>query len=205
MRPGYYRPAAPYREPDAECQCKLERGSVSGDFKSATVSSVAAAMVWAAEACGSNVPVAARIDTMLHWRDVPGGGRPADWKLREVYPKARASIMSPNALSGSMGVGGMALALRLREKWPAIRLNETHPKVLMHALGVERCWPSCRAGCGRKWAAQMRRWMLRRASDGSLMPSLPDAEHRVPPTWTIRGLMWLGEPRATTRMHPRPI
>jgi hypothetical protein len=37
-----------------------------------------------------------------------------------------------------MAVGGMALALRLRERWPSILLNETHPKVLVSALGGER-------------------------------------------------------------------
>ncbi len=29
---------------------------------------------------------------------------------------------------------GMAMAMRLREIWPDIKLNETHPKVLYHAL-----------------------------------------------------------------------
>lgn len=37
-----------------------------------------------------------------------------------------------------MAVGGMALALRLRERWPPILLNETHPKVLIPTLGRER-------------------------------------------------------------------
>jgi hypothetical protein len=32
-----------------------------------------------------------------------------------------------------MAIGGMALAIRLREHWPEIILNETHPKVLFHA------------------------------------------------------------------------
>ena len=43
--------------------------------------------------------------------------------------------MSPNSLFGAMAIGGMALALRLRQKWPELELNETHPKVLLHALG----------------------------------------------------------------------
>ena len=46
--------------------------------------------------------------------------------------------MSPNGLFGSMSIGGMALAMRLRTQWPDILLNETHPKVLMHALGAKR-------------------------------------------------------------------
>lgn len=101
------------------------------------VSTVAAAMDWAVQACGDHAPVAAGIDAMLHWCDGRSGWRPADWKLRRAYPKIQASIMSPNGLAGSMAIGGMALALRLRERWPDILLNETHPKVLMHTQGAE--------------------------------------------------------------------
>jgi len=75
---------------------------------------------------------------MLHWCDAPGGWRPSDKRLRDAYPAARSSVLSPNGLYGSMGIGGMALALRLREQWPKILLNETHPKVLAFALRHER-------------------------------------------------------------------
>ena len=34
-----------------------------------------------------------------------------------------------------MAVGGMAVALRLRKKWPKLILNETHPKVLLNVWG----------------------------------------------------------------------
>jgi hypothetical protein len=105
---------------------------------SASVSSVAAAFAWAVQQCGSKEPAAAGIDTMLHWCDGPGGWRPADRALRAAYPQARSSILSPNGLYGSMAVGGMALALRLRQRWPLIRLNETHPKVLAYAIRGER-------------------------------------------------------------------
>jgi hypothetical protein len=108
------------------------------DVRSAAVSSVAAAVAWAVQHCGSREPAAAGIDTMLHWCDGPGGWRPADRSLRAAYPKARSSILSPNGLYGSMGVGGMALALRLRQRWPRILLNETHPKVLAYAVRGER-------------------------------------------------------------------
>jgi hypothetical protein len=37
-----------------------------------------------------------------------------------------------------MAIGGMALAIRLRELWPELILNETHPKVLYYALARER-------------------------------------------------------------------
>jgi predicted nuclease with RNAse H fold len=111
------------------------RGS---DARAATVSAVSEAIDWALKKCGTNEPMAAGIDTMLHWSDGPGGWRPADRELRFAYPEVRASILSPNGLYGSMGTGGMALALRLRERWPKILLNETHPKVLAFALRRKR-------------------------------------------------------------------
>jgi hypothetical protein len=101
---------------------------------SATVSTVADAIRWASDACKTNRPIAAGIDTLLHWCDGAGGWRPADMKLRDAYLEVRSSVQPPNGLYGSMCIGGMALALRLRGMWPDIRLNETHPKVLGFAL-----------------------------------------------------------------------
>jgi hypothetical protein len=105
---------------------------------SATVSSVEEATSWAVSTCGGLEPVAAGIDTLLHWSDGASGWRPADKRLRMAYPAAQSSILSPNGLFGSMAIGGMALALRLRRRWPDIRLNETHPKVLAFALRGQR-------------------------------------------------------------------
>jgi hypothetical protein len=106
--------------------------------RTATVSSVAEAMEWTVAACGSTVPAGGGIDSLLHWCDGPGGWRPADRELRDAYPAAKSSVLSPNGLYGAMSVGGMALAMRLREKWPAIPLTETHPKLLAYALRQER-------------------------------------------------------------------
>jgi hypothetical protein len=74
---------------------------------------------------------------MLFWCDGPGGWRPADRSLRDAYPAARSGVISPNGLYGSMGIGGMALAMRLRQRWPSVILNETHPKVLAYSLRRE--------------------------------------------------------------------
>lgn len=113
--------------------------SLIGDHvETSTVSSVAAAVTWAGDRCGSSIPYAAGVDTLLHWSDGPGGWRPADKVLRAAYPKAANSVISPNGLYGSMAIGGMALAIRLRERWRDILLNETHPKLLVHALGGDR-------------------------------------------------------------------
>jgi predicted nuclease with RNAse H fold len=109
-----------------------------GRVLSATVSSVEEAMSWTVSACDGREPAAAGIDTLLHWSDGASGWRPADKWLRMVYPAAQSSILSPNSLFGSMVIGGMALALRLRLRWPDIRLNETHPKVLAFAFRGQR-------------------------------------------------------------------
>jgi hypothetical protein len=86
----------------------------------------------------ASVPVAAGVDTLLHWCDGPSGWRPADRWLRRTYPKSARSLATANSLYGAMAVGGMTLALRLREQWPSILLNETHRKVLIPALGGEQ-------------------------------------------------------------------
>ena len=42
--------------------------------------------------------------------------------------------MPPNSLYGAMTIGGVGLAIELKKLWPYSLLNETHPKVLYHAL-----------------------------------------------------------------------
>jgi len=112
-----------------------------GCVKTSTVSNVDDAMKWAMRVCGSRRPIAAGIDTLLHWATSKSGMRPCDWKLRTKYRIMKNSIMSPNSLYGAMAIGGMALALRLHQVWPEIILNETHPKVLLHAQWGQRYDP----------------------------------------------------------------
>jgi hypothetical protein len=106
-----------------------------------TESNVDDAMRWSLDMCGSRKPIAAGIDTLLHWATGGSSMRPCDLQLRMSFPLARNSIMAPNSLRGAMAIGGMALALRLHRAWPELILNETHPKVLLHALGVQRYDP----------------------------------------------------------------
>ena len=113
--------------------------------RTSTVSSVDDAIGWATDQCGSSRPVAAGIDTLLHWVTSRSGMRPCDLRLRATYRPMKNSIMSPNSLYGAMAIGGMALAIRLRQVWPEIILNETHPKVLLHALWGQRYDPKDRA------------------------------------------------------------
>jgi hypothetical protein len=99
-----------------------------------TVDTVSAAVAWARDRLGSNAPDAIGLDTLLSWSTGRSGWRPMDWHLRKRYSAVRNSVISPNRLSGSMAVNGMAFALRARELWPAVTLNETHPKVLVFAM-----------------------------------------------------------------------
>ena len=43
--------------------------------------------------------------------------------------------MTPNSLFGAMAIGGMALALRLRKKWPELSLNEDFIQVVVARAG----------------------------------------------------------------------
>lgn len=119
-------------------RCKFGVAIIDGNcVKASTVSTVDEAMKWAVDKCKARArePKAAGVDTLLHWATGGGGWRPCDEQLRAKYPAVANSIMSPNSLHGAMATGGMALALKLRQQWPKLELNETHPKVLLHALG----------------------------------------------------------------------
>jgi hypothetical protein len=112
---------------------------LAGDrVKASTVSTVDDAVRWAIDECGSRRPIAAGLDTLLHWATTKSGWRPCDYRLRREYPCTQNSVIAPNSLYGAMAIGGIALALRLRETWPELDLNETHPKVLLHAHWQER-------------------------------------------------------------------
>ena len=100
----------------------------------ATVQNIEEAINWTTEACGNSIPIAAGIDTLLHWATGNGGLRSADYLLKKTYPTVSKSIIAPNSLYGAMTLGGMGLSIQLRRKWPRVQLNETHPKVIFHAL-----------------------------------------------------------------------
>ena len=105
-----------------------------------TVDTIEDAVSWAIESCVGTIPAAAGVDTLLHWATGQSGLRAADQYLKDSYPKVIKSVIAPNSLYGAMTLGGMGLAFELRTKWPRICLNETHPKVLYHALS-QRFYP----------------------------------------------------------------
>lgn len=110
-------------DPGGDCKfgvTVLEQGYV----KSSTVGSVDDAMNWAVHACGTPSPVAAGIDTILHWATSKSGMRPCDLQLRNKYRPMQSSIITPNRLFGAMAIGGMALALGLREVWGYVKSGQ---------------------------------------------------------------------------------
>lgn len=100
----------------------------------ATLDSVESVIGWFRDRVGDHIPRGAGIDTLLTWSPGPSGWRPMDHLLRQRYPAARSSVMASNSIYGSMCVQGMAAAMLLRQVWPELRLNETHPKVLYYTL-----------------------------------------------------------------------
>ena len=104
----------------------------------ATVSNAVQAHQWATETAGEFPPSGTGIDTLMFWSPGEGGWREADHFLRKHYSAARATVMSPNALQGSMAVQGMCLAMLLRQSFPEHPISETHPKVLYLALSGDR-------------------------------------------------------------------
>jgi hypothetical protein len=78
------------------------------------------------------------VDTLTCWSTGPSGWRPADRWLRAEHPEVRPSVVSPNALYGSMGLSGMAVLTALRRRQPDLPVTETHPKVLHWALRGRR-------------------------------------------------------------------
>jgi hypothetical protein len=74
------------------------------------------------------------VDTLSCWATGKSGWRPADLWLKHKYPPVHLSVMSPNTLSGSMGLSGMSVLIEISNLSPKMVLSETHPKVLYYAL-----------------------------------------------------------------------
>lgn len=93
---------------------------------------------WFRTRAADQTPEAAGIDSFLSWSSGRSGWRPMDEYLRQEFPRVRNSVFSSNSAAGSMAIQGMGMAIRLRQVWPTIHLNETHPKVLYYALAQRR-------------------------------------------------------------------
>jgi hypothetical protein len=78
------------------------------------------------------------IDTLTCWSTGRCGWRPADRWLRDKYPIAVKSVVSPNGLYGSMGLNGMAVLIATKAQHRAARITETHPKILYCQLAGQK-------------------------------------------------------------------
>ena len=105
---------------------------VSGWLCCDTVSSVEEAVKRIVRA---GMPLGIGIDAPMWWSAGPGAGRCADARLRKRYGLSGGTVQSGNSLRGAALIGGALLASRVREKFPSVRITESHPKALLGAFG----------------------------------------------------------------------
>jgi Protein of unknown function (DUF429) len=101
------------------------------------------AVTWLSEACRHGRVVSVGIDTLTEWNSGAGGWRPADLWLRKAYPTVAKSVVSPNAIYGSMAVNGAAFLALLAPRFlsDGTMVTEAHPKVCLFALtGKKQVW-----------------------------------------------------------------
>ena len=121
---------------------------MSGHVGCATVSSVDEA-VRKITAVGE--PLALGIDAPMWWSACEGAGRMADARLRRRYGISSGTIQSGNSLKGAALIGGALLASRIREKFPGIRITESHPKALLLAMSLDETRFAARFGIETSW------------------------------------------------------
>jgi predicted nuclease with RNAse H fold len=104
----------------------------SGEFHAQCVSSVDEALQLADE-----YPLGVGIDCPLWWSAGVGGGRKADSWIRKNYGLSGGQVQSVNSLQGAAVVQGILLSMKMREKYPTVKITEAHPKALLKALKIE--------------------------------------------------------------------
>lgn len=125
-------------------------------LQTATVGTVREAVAWVEAKTAETRILAVGLDTLTEWNSGSAGWRPADLWLRSRYPAVVKSIAAPNALYGSMPVGGAAfLALMApRFRHDGTLVTEAHPKVLYYAMtGRKHSWDADK-GFMARWLLQ---------------------------------------------------
>ena len=82
----------------------------------------------------AGMPLGIGIDAPMWWSAGPGAGRCADARLRKRYGLSGGTVQSGNSLRGAALIGGVLLASGVREKFPSVRITESHPKALLGAF-----------------------------------------------------------------------
>jgi hypothetical protein len=86
---------------------------------------------------GESALKALGIDGKLSWSSGPSLLRPIDMYLRERYPGTMLGVPSCKSPSGNQVVQTITVALKIRQIFPGILLNETNSRLLLSALSGE--------------------------------------------------------------------
>jgi len=132
----------------------------------ATVSTVNEAVAWVESKAAGAAILAVGLDTITEWNSGSAGWRPANLWLRSHYPAVVKTIAAPNALYGSMPIGGAAFLTMMAPRFhhDGTQVTEAHPKVLYHAMtGRKHTWETDREF--------MAKWLLQ-----ELSPDLPPTD-----------------------------
>ena len=105
--------------------------SASGEVSTACVSCADEAV-----AKIDSPPLGVGVDAPLWWSSGPSSDRKADQWIRKKYGIRSGTVQTANSLRGAALVQAAMFILRLREKFPAVRVTEAHPKAVALALGV---------------------------------------------------------------------
>lgn len=79
-------------------------------------------------------PAGVGVDAPLWWSSGQSSDREADKWLRKKYRLIHGEIQASNSLKGAVLVQGMMFVQRIRERFPAVGVTESHPKALLSVL-----------------------------------------------------------------------
>ncbi len=81
-------------------------------------------------------PTGVGVDAPLWWSSGQSSDRVADQWIRKKYGLSGGNVQTANSLRGAALVQGAMFVHRVREKYPAVQVTESHPKAVLVALGV---------------------------------------------------------------------
>lgn len=80
-------------------------------------------------------PLGVGVDAPLWWSSGRSSDRRADQWIRRTYGIRSGTVQAGNSLKGAALIQGAMFVARLREKFPGVRVTESHPKAVAIALG----------------------------------------------------------------------
>ncbi|MDP2602365.1 MAG: DUF429 domain-containing protein [Deltaproteobacteria bacterium] len=79
-------------------------------------------------------PAGVGVDAPLWWSSGQSSDREADKWLRKKYRLIHGEVQASNSLKGAALVQGIMFVQRMRERFPAVGVTESHPKAVLAAL-----------------------------------------------------------------------